>query len=335
MFEIKSFVDFKNAIRLNEAAGSDVWKFDADRPGAGEGGKFTFKAKVQYTEDSQSESEIGDRIADFMISSLQNTVSSATTAFKQKLASSDWVPVISARRNTSGGFFTGGRGVLTGSIIFLDKKFYSDADLANLPAFKPLGKGKEIIVDGKKIYDIEVVKSAKEKRETGKKPEATPAAPQAASQTTTTTTAPVAQAAAAQAATAQAPQVIDTKPLTSLFVGLKQADKNYKIETLQGLLNKLPVNANQQITVDGNYGTRTGGAIARAIGQTNPILTIDQATADKLTAEFNKLAGIKVEDLLTAAKKEGVPPAALQYTVKKPAAKKSAPAKPKSRTLVD
>jgi hypothetical protein len=335
MFEIKSFSAFTKSIKLNEALGSNVWKFDADRPGPGEGGKFSFKAKVQYTESSQSEAAVANQIADFLSQKL------ATEAdFKKILADSNYVPVIDADRNTRGGFFTGGRGVLTGSIIFLDRKFYNDSALAGLPGFKPLGVGKEIVIDGKKIYDAEKIDAAKEDRSKGRRPvedttQTTTAAPTQSS-TETTTVAPV-QAAAAPAAAPAAITAADTKPLTDMVVGSKQADKNYKIETLQGLLNQVPANSANQITVDGNYGTRTGGAIARAIGMAEPIkpiLAIDQATADKLAEVFSKIAGIKIADLIAAAKKEGVPAAAMQYAPKKTGAKKTA-VMPKSRKSVD
>lgn len=331
MFEIKSFVDFTKSIKLNEALGSNVWKFDTESPGPGEGGKFSFKAKVQYAEGSKGESEAANQIADFMIQKL-----GTEAEFKKTLSNPNYVPVIMANRNTQGGLFTGGRGVLTGSIVFLDRKFYNESALASLPGFKPLKVGKEIVIDGKKIYDAEKIDTAKEDRSKGRRPvedttQTTTVAPTQSS-TETTTAAPV-QAAAVPAAITAA----DTKPLTDMIVGSKQADKNYKIETLQGLLNQVPANSANQITVDGNYGTRTGGAIARAIGMAEPIkpiLAIDQATADKLAEVFSKIAGIKIADLIAAAKKEGIPAAALQYAPKKTGAKKTA-VMPKSRKSVD
>lgn len=313
MFEIKGFLAFAKSIKLNEGLGSNVWKFDPDRPGPGEGGKFSFKVKVQYTESDQGKEKIANLIADYLIDKLKTE-----SDFLKMLADQRYVPAVIASRNTEGGFRTGNRGVLTGSIVFLDRKFYNDSTLATLPGFKPIGVGKEIIVNGKKLYDIEKIGSAKDDRSVGPNQPSTQNTAADASSTTTTTTA--APAPAGQTGGTASSAISQVKQLTDLFVGSKQADKNYKVETLQSLLNKVAANASKQIVVDGNYGTRTGGAIARAIGMadpTKPILAIDQATADKLADAFSKIAGIKVDDLIAAAKKEGIPAAAMKYKEKK------------------
>lgn len=155
MFQIKDFNSFAKSINEGLFDASNVWKFDPETPQGGDLAKFSFKAKVQHREGS-GDQEIGNVVADFISQKL-----STESRFIEQLKLGDRIPVMYTDRNTEGGVMTGGRGVVTGNIIFIGRKFYDNAKLNTLEAFKPKGATNGVVVNGFKIYDEVTLDTAK------------------------------------------------------------------------------------------------------------------------------------------------------------------------------
>jgi hypothetical protein len=147
MFQIIDFEKFKAGVIINEGLGSNVFKIDPDKPDSPEQlGKFSFTLKVQHPEGS-SDPVIAGLLAKQLDSQLQ-----ASSGFMNVLNQTKGIPVIFTRRNTTGGFLTGERGVMVGSIVILNP---NSTNINALQPFKIAGTDVEAKIGNQIIYDGE------------------------------------------------------------------------------------------------------------------------------------------------------------------------------------
>lgn len=276
MFQIKNFIDFSNSFPINEDA-SDVWKFDPETPDSGDLAKFSFKAKVQHREGA-GEQEIGNTVANFL-----NNKLATDDRFVNQLSLDDRIPVMYTNRNTSGGFFTGDRGVLTGNIVFIGRKFYDDARLKALEPFKPKGATLGVSVKGFKIYDETTLDSAK-KGATG------PVGPTPGpnngpgSDTTTTTTA--------------APSTDKTQQILTTLMSFKFGAKSNLIKWVNAAMTVLDDSLTSSLinkgVINDTYNNEMAAAIQKIVGETAPVTKITQEVATAIKAKLDTISADQV-----------------------------------------
>jgi hypothetical protein len=282
MFQIKNFIDFSNSFPINEDA-SDVWKFDPETPDSGDLAKFSFKAKVQHREGA-GEQEIGNTVANFL-----NNKLATEDRFVGQLKLDDRIPVMYTNRNTSGGFFTGDRGVLTGNIIFVGRKFYDEARLKALEPFKPKGATLGVSVKGFKIYDETLLDSAK-KGATG---QAGPTTAQAATPAAPDQAGLAGAAAASAAAMTASPSTDKTQQILNTLMNFKFGAKSNLIKWVNAAMTVLDDSLTSSLinkgVINDTYNNEMAAAIQKIVGETAPVTKITQEVATAIKAKLDTI----------------------------------------------
>jgi hypothetical protein len=329
MFQIINFNEFKGDLSVNEGLGSNVFKIDPDKPDhAGQVGKFSFNLKVQYPEGYDDQG-IGQLVTKNLETQLM-----ASNQFMSTMKRTGGIPVIFARRNTTGGITTGGRGVLNGSIVLLDPKLYPESSMSAVPGFKAEGSTVEATVDGKKIYDGDQLKQA---AQTGKlppnfdpnKPVLDPIPPLGSSGTSgggSTGGGQNSSDKTGTAGTAGKKAEVNKDEVVRGLMNVIYNTSSSQIRTLNGCLiilekSLLPklieksfrkkedgTEVDDGFTISDTYNDETAAAIAKVLGKSQPVKQITKEIAVELSDKIIPITKNQFNELLLAVQTNKVPP---------------------------